>query len=337
VTLTRWTDEVKGGLEGRAGELLRRAREARLPPPPPWSVALRAPRRRRRLSRGLVLVLLLPVGALAGVLLTALVKGPWLASRSAVRAATAAATLPEITAGAAPMRAASPGQPPRQLETLQEPARSTSPRGPRSANPGRRAALPPPLAGSAQSAQSRGEASPVDEPSAPSSPLAEEAHLVGVALDALRRGRPEVAVEVTSTYRDRFPGGVLSFEAVLAEVRAHRALRRLDDALAAVDRAAEGPAAARVELQVLRGELLAERGDCGAALVALDAALAGTLAGAFEERAVATRADCSVAREEPGAAGWLERYLSGWPRGPFAARARALLEARTGNGPEGGR
>jgi hypothetical protein len=88
---------------------------------------------------------------------------------------------------------------------------------------------------------------------------------------------------------------------------------------------------------VLRGELLAERGDCGAALVPLDAALAGPLASTYEERAVAARAECSVARAEPDATGWLERYLARWPRGPFAARARALWEARTGDGPEGGR
>lgn len=54
----------------------------------------------------------------------------------------------------------------------------------------------------------------------------------------LRRGRAAETLASVREYRDRFPEGVLALEATSTEVRAHRALGKLEEALAALDRVA---------------------------------------------------------------------------------------------------
>lgn len=325
--LTRWTDGAQSGPEARAAQLFRRAREMRIPQPPPLSLVTTAPRRPWRRSRRLV-VLLLPFGAIAALLTPRLaVRAPSPVGPSSEMRAGLAPT-PEVEPSAAPPRAATPADEVRPLAASRVAVKQVSPPRLSPARPAPGAIIgtsheqpgadEAPRPQSLQSLQSQQSKQPKQ------SQLGEEARLLGEALDALKRGRPELALESIGQYRARFPGGALSLEAVLAEVRAHRALRHFDDAFDALGRATSG--VPHVELGVLRGEILAERGDCGAANAVLDAVLLERPNGVLEERALATRAACSESLGEPDATAWLERYVTRWPQGAFAARARWLLE-----------
>lgn len=338
--LTRWTDRAQSGPEARAAQLFRRAREMRIPQPPPLSLVTTAPRRPWRLSRRLV-VLLLPFGAIAALLTPRLAaRAPSPVGPSSEMRADLAPT-PEVEPSAARPSATTPADEVRPPAASRVAAKQVSPprlsparpasgavTGTSHERPGDDEAPRPQSQQSKQSQQSQ------------QSQLGEEARLLGEALDALKQGRPELALESIGHYRARFPGGALCLEAVLAEVRAHRALRRFDDAFDALGRATPGEP--HVELDVLRGEVLAERGDCGAANAVLDAVLLGRPNGVLEERALATRAACSESLGEPDATAWLERYVARWPQGAFAARARRLLEdeqarSREAAPPEGDR
>jgi hypothetical protein len=134
-----------------------------------------------------------------------------------------------------------------------------------------------------------------------------------------------VARERAEAYRARFPHGVLWPEVALAEARVEHAHRHFDAALAALDRVSVEDRKSRPEWLVLRGEVLADDQDCAAAAAPLDEALARLSDGPLAERALATRADCAVSADEPGAQALLTRYLAAWPDGRFAARARDLL------------
>ena len=302
MTLARWTDEAPDGPEARAARLLRVARQLPTPAPPAFSRESEAPRRSRRLSRRAAVLLLLPIGAIAALL-----------PRWAKRGPEAAASRVE---SAVPL---SPVAPP----PVREATEAATPKAPKEVPPPAVPAVALTKTASARPVPSR--SAPADTSGIPVPRLTEEARMLREALAALKHGQPEAALEQIQRYRSQFPAGVLGLEAVLAEVRAHRAMHHLDDALGALDRAA-AYGAYTLELGVLRGEVLAESGDCTAASRVLDLVLLERPMGVIEERAVATRAECSQSRGEPEATRWLERYLARWPHGGFAAKARWMLE-----------
>ena len=71
----------------------------------------------------------------------------------------------------------------------------------------------------------------------------------------------------------RFPSGVLALEAAVARIDALLLVGRRADALEHLARLPLGRVGRRMELQLLRGELYAER-DCRKALADFDAVLA---------------------------------------------------------------
>jgi outer membrane protein assembly factor BamD (BamD/ComL family) len=82
----------------------------------------------------------------------------------------------------------------------------------------------------------------------------------------------------------------------------------------------------RMELQLLRGELYAER-DCRKALADFDAVLASAPA-PLSERALYGRATCRLhSGDAAGARVDLDQYLTRFPNGRFAEQVRERLRA----------
>jgi TolA-binding protein len=123
--------------------------------------------------------------------------------------------------------------------------------------------------------------------------------------------------------------GALGKETTLfREALSLRAARDPRGALAALERYTKlyprGSYAA--EVVVLRGELAADAGDCAAATIDFNRTLAAPGSPGLEERALYGRAACRQrAGDRPAARADFERYLERFPRGKFAAHARAAL------------
>jgi TolA-binding protein len=123
--------------------------------------------------------------------------------------------------------------------------------------------------------------------------------------------------------------GTLGKETTLfREALSLRAARDSRGAIAALDRYARlyphGSYAA--EVVVLRGELAADAGDCAAATIDFNRTLAAPGSPGLEERALYGRAACRLRDGDRVAArADFERYLERFPRGKFAAHARAAL------------
>jgi hypothetical protein len=184
------------------------------------------------------------------------------------------------------------------------------------------AAVPEPLAPAAEVAATGG------APAAP--PVGDEAGGVALALEQLHRHRdPLAALATLDAHQAHYPHGMFAREAALARLEALLALGRRADALTVLDGLSregfDGLARAH-ELRVLRGELLAQAGDCASAIEAFDAALANAPAAELEGRALFGRASCRASRGDvERSRADLERYLESFPRGPYAAQARAAL------------
>jgi hypothetical protein len=157
------------------------------------------------------------------------------------------------------------------------------------------------------------------------SELSRESQALERALTALRRERDAArALFLLERYAADFPAGVLRLEADVARVDAHLALGQRPLALAILDRLPLERVGRGLELRVVRAELYAER-DCARATRDFDHVLAASPPASLDERALYGRASCRTRLGDgEGARADLERYLTRYPSGRFAARAREL-------------
>jgi hypothetical protein len=151
-----------------------------------------------------------------------------------------------------------------------------------------------------------------------------------LALDramGLLRGKhdAQAALWVLDDYLHRFPEGTLVREARVARMDALLMLNRSDEALLALETLPLDQRGRSVELQLIRGELLA-RNDCPRAEQDFATVLARPRSAALEERALYGRASCRTQHgDAKGAAQDLRRYLERFPNGSHAAWARQWL------------
>jgi hypothetical protein len=160
--------------------------------------------------------------------------------------------------------------------------------------------------------------------------LTGESRMLHAALEQMNvRGDATSALAQLDSYRIRYPTGVLSREADVARVDALLRLGREADALDLLDGAADKGFEGYPrpgQLRVLRGELLARLGRCGEAIPIFTSALADPQAGQSAERALYGRAHCrATLGEMDGSRSDLDRYLTLYPQGHFAAEARRAL------------
>ncbi|HVR63596.1 MAG TPA: hypothetical protein VMU50_16965 [Polyangia bacterium] len=170
--------------------------------------------------------------------------------------------------------------------------------------------------------------SPKPAPAEMPEPVVAESRLLGGAIEALRQDRaPRRALRVLDRYDHRYPKGVLAPEATAARIDALLALGRKGRALARLEAAPLARLPRTVEMQLLRGELRAARGNPAGAALDFDAVLAAPSAtGIVVERALYGRSSCrSRLGDETGARADLEEYLRRFPRGRFAASAGHAL------------
>jgi predicted Zn-dependent protease len=161
-------------------------------------------------------------------------------------------------------------------------------------------------------------------------PLDAEAAQVGKALRQLRIEKsPAAALETLQDYRRRYPAGLLSNEARLAELDADLALGHRAEALQLLESGSplgEGAQPREAELDLLRAELLVGLGRCGAARPALDRRIAANTGPArVSARALYLRALCAARDGDAHASrSDLEDYLRHFPDQPDH---RAVAEA----------
>src|SRR4029078_13137378 len=102
--------------------------------------------------------------------------------------------------------------------------------------------------------------------------------------------------------------------------------QRTGDALALMDRSGPSPAGSSRDLRIARAELRAAAGRCADAAADFDLLLRPDRPlDAITERALWGRASCRAAGDSAGARRDLQDYLTIFPRGRFAADARAAL------------
>lgn len=162
------------------------------------------------------------------------------------------------------------------------------------------------------------------------SKLAGESALLGLAVKQLRvENDPHAAVATLEQYEARFHDGALSREATVTRIDALLALGRRGEVLKVLEGVELGTLPRRIELQVLRGELLSEAGRCASGLGDFDQVLLVPRAAAIEERALFGRAVCRGAvGDQSGHTSDLKSYLDRFPDGRFAKAARAALSVK---------
>jgi hypothetical protein len=171
---------------------------------------------------------------------------------------------------------------------------------------------------------------PAPPPSTPApSALREETALVASALHRLREGNDAAGALALLDEHDRRFGtaGLLGDEVSATRIEAWLRTDQHARALSVLDGRVLRPAGAARALLAARADLRAEAGRCAEARADFDLLLAGGgVDDAIEERALFGRASC-LSREGDAAAARveLEQYLSRFPAGAFAARARAAL------------
>jgi hypothetical protein len=243
-----------------------------------------------------------------------------------------------LTAGAARLLRVSPfvEWPPVQPATsTSPPMRSRPPTLVAPAAP--EAALTPtaePAARPRRAARPAPPATAIEEPAAPTpeatppSALHEEAAILSGALRRLREENDAAGALALLDEHDRRFGdtGPLADEARATRVEAWLKTGKRALALSALEPLMLRPWGRGRALRAARADLRAEAGRCNEAIVDFDALLAGDTSDAITERALFGRASCRAAAGDAAASrADLERYLSRFPSGAYATRARAAL------------
>jgi hypothetical protein len=299
----RWTDEHPGsGLEAELGEVFRAAaREEAMSEAELARVGRRwlagAGRRSRPMFRLFPIVLAVFTGSAGAALAQWLKPGIWEAPD--VSNTPVAPVPPVVRAGTEPRKTAAPVpvQPAPALASRAAEAQSPTPR----------------------------RVAPIADGNPGPSGLSRESELLQRALEKLRRDHDGVgALRLLDEHRARFPSGVLALEAAVARIDALLLLGRRADALEQLARLPLARVGRRLELQLLRAELYAER-DCRKALVDFDAVLA-VAPSSLSERALYGRATCRLrSGDDAGARADLDQYLMRFPSGRFAQQVRKRL------------
>jgi hypothetical protein len=173
---------------------------------------------------------------------------------------------------------------------------------------------------------------PAPGAAAPARPsvIAEESALLGAAMRRLREHDDAAgALALLDEHDGRFGrAGALGRESNTTRVEAWLRLGRFDRALPLLDALAPRPTGRDRDLLATRGELRVEAGRCPEALTDFEAVLGDDSARDLAaERALSGRAGCRARLGERDAArADLEAYLSRFPRGQYATRARAALD-----------
>ena len=163
----------------------------------------------------------------------------------------------------------------------------------------------------------------------PAAPAAsDEIQTLEHAIGLLRKDRDASgALAELDAYLGRYPGGALAREARVARVDALLMLKRLEEALVALEALPLDAHGRSTELQVVRGELRA-RSSCSLAEEDFSAVLGRTSDKNLLERARYGRASCRARRgDTEGAAADVESYLDRFPAGAHAAWARGWLDS----------
>jgi hypothetical protein len=144
------------------------------------------------------------------------------------------------------------------------------------------------------------------------------------ALVKLRRdGDPGAALVLLDDYAARFPQGTLRAEALATRVEILLARGDGAAARALLERLPAPGLPLDRRLQVLRGELRAQTGDCAEATRDFKQTLGATSSDALDERSLHGQAACAaLSHDDAVLATALDRYLSRFPHGPFAEEAR---------------
>jgi hypothetical protein len=219
---------------------------------------------------------------------------------------------------------------PAQVPAVSPPAPAVPPEEPRPVR-ARRSSLPQQApSASVEPVTTEPVQKPVAAPVAPASSgvLGREAELLARALSKLRsEANPSAALALLDEYRREFPGGTLALESEVARLDAFLALARHDDALRLLDTLPIDRIGRGAELRVVRAELRA-RNEPATAVRDFNLALAASLSGPLEERALFGRAASRLrSGDKAGAEADLRRYLERHPHGRFAAEARAKLDS----------
>ncbi len=158
-----------------------------------------------------------------------------------------------------------------------------------------------------------------------SSALSLESSALGVAVRKLHSEHDAAAaLSALDAYRAAHAKGLLWREAEAVRVDALMSLGRHKETLAVLDRLSIQDFPRARELGIVRGELRLEAGRCKEAIADFETGLSGL--DSLAERARYGRAVCRArAGDKDGARGDLERYLSEFPEGQFASKAREAL------------
>jgi hypothetical protein len=312
----RWTDDDSASVEDRLGELFRSVeRPAPLSPAALAQVHARlgSARRSSGMRRRLREAMLAGVMLLSGSSLAVAGWGvnEWWAGR---------ARRPEraLESGAPATSASHPGK-----HTPQPAAHQTLQAAPDETTQGPDIAVP--LAPRALVTKNADHDSAV--PAASSELDSESLALQAVLVKLRREHDAKGALALLDQSQPLFARGALAQEAQVARIDALLALGRPSEALTILDHLPLAHIGRGGELRLLRAELRA-KDDCGLALSDFDVLARRPLSAALAERALYGRAACEVrVGDDSNAQRDFRDYLSRFPQGRFAARARGQLSS----------
>jgi hypothetical protein len=169
----------------------------------------------------------------------------------------------------------------------------------------------------------------------PTPAIAQEARLLGLALQRLRQDHdPQGALSALDAHAARFPTSALGPEADITRVDALLALDRRQPALAVLDRLSLPATTRGRELAVVRAELRAGAKRFAEAIADFTRTLADGGLDALSERALHGRSACYLATgDEARARADLSDYLARFPTGRFAPGVRRTLGEIDGRRP----
>ena len=178
-------------------------------------------------------------------------------------------------------------------------------------------------------------ATSVSDGAQPTPAIAQEARLLGLALQRLRQDHdPKGALSALDAHAARFPTSALGPEADITRVDALLALDRRQPALAVLDRLSLPATTRGRELAVVRAELRAGAKRYAEAIADFTRTLADGGLDTLSERALHGRIACYLATgDEARARADLSDYLARFPTGRFAPGVRRTLGEIDGRRP----